>query len=160
LRSCRARPAGACAMSLRKPRLDPLPHLTKTNPGKLLERVHEVARRAYEGIGNEPALGEISLAAPVTDHGRMANGAINIPVPTSRWSVERVGPNSRDKCRLPRLPFRRHGWRALGAERLANFQRPRSKRSILPMKCVESGGSVFLAQHGVETGSGLCRRSA
>jgi IclR family transcriptional regulator, pca regulon regulatory protein len=66
-------------------RLDPLTHLTETNLGKLLERVDRVARRAYEGVGNETVLGDISLAALVTDHSRMAaDAAINVSVPTFR----------------------------------------------------------------------------
>jgi DNA-binding IclR family transcriptional regulator len=71
-------------------RLDPITHYTETNPDKLLERVRKVARRGYAVIENETVLGDISVAAPVTDHGGMAVAAINISVPTSRWSIERV----------------------------------------------------------------------
>jgi IclR family pca regulon transcriptional regulator len=70
--------------------LDPLTHYTETHPDKLLERVRKVARRGYAVIENETVLGDISVAAPVTDHGGMAVAAINISVPTSRWSIERV----------------------------------------------------------------------
>ena len=75
---------------LAQTRLDPLTHYTETNPDKLLERVRKVARRGYAVIENETVLGDISVAAPVTDHGGMAVAAINISVPTSRWSTERV----------------------------------------------------------------------
>ncbi|MEA3123976.1 MAG: IclR family transcriptional regulator, pca regulon regulatory protein, partial [Caballeronia sp.] len=70
--------------------LDPLTHYTETHPDKLLERVRRVTRRGYAVIENETVLGDISVAAPVTDHGGMAVAAINISVPTSRWSIERV----------------------------------------------------------------------
>ncbi|QIE26170.1 Pca regulon regulatory protein (plasmid) [Caballeronia sp. SBC1] len=75
---------------LAQTRLDPLTHYTETHPDKLLERVRKVARRGYAVIENETVLGDISVAAPVTDHGGMAVAAINISVPTSRWSIERV----------------------------------------------------------------------
>jgi len=70
--------------------LEPMTHFTETNPGKLLERVRSVARRGYAVIENETVLGDISVAAPITDHNGMAVAAINISVPTSRWSVDQV----------------------------------------------------------------------
>lgn len=75
---------------LAQTRLEPLTHYTETNPDKLLERVRKVARRGYAVIENETVLGDISVAAPVTDHGGMGVAAINISVPTSRWSREKV----------------------------------------------------------------------
>ena len=75
---------------LAQTRLDPLTHYTETNPDKLLERVRKVARRGYAVIENETVLGDISVAAPVTDYGGMGVAAINISVPTSRWSRERA----------------------------------------------------------------------
>ncbi|MFT4063774.1 IclR family transcriptional regulator [Paraburkholderia sp.] len=75
---------------LSQTRLDPLTHYTETDPDKLLERVRKVARRGYALIENETVLGDISVAAPVTDYGGMGVAAINISVPTSRWSYERV----------------------------------------------------------------------
>jgi IclR family pca regulon transcriptional regulator len=75
---------------LSKTRLDPITPYTQTNPEKLLARVKKVARQGYAVIENETVLGDISVAAPVTDHSGMAVAAINISVPTSRWSVERV----------------------------------------------------------------------
>lgn len=71
-------------------RLEPITHFTETNPDKLLERVRQVARRGYAVIENETVLGDISVAAPITDHEGTAVAAINISVPTSRWSLERV----------------------------------------------------------------------
>ncbi|EMN1926688.1 helix-turn-helix domain-containing protein [Burkholderia ambifaria] len=75
---------------LAQTRLDPLTHYTETDPDKLLERVRKVARRGYALVENETVLGDISVAAPVTDYGGMGVAAINISVPTSRWSREKV----------------------------------------------------------------------
>lgn len=71
-------------------RLEPMTPFTQTNTTKLLERIRQVARRGYAVIENETVLGDISVAAPITDHGGVPIGAINIAVPTSRWTVERA----------------------------------------------------------------------
>ncbi|MCO5397775.1 IclR family transcriptional regulator [Ralstonia soli] len=70
--------------------LDPMTHFTEINPKKLLERIRVAARRGYAMVENETVLGDISIAAPITDHGGTAVAAINISVPTTRWSLERV----------------------------------------------------------------------
>jgi IclR family transcriptional regulator, pca regulon regulatory protein len=75
---------------LSQTRLDPITHYTETNPGKLLERIRIASRKGYAIVENETVLGDISVAAPITDHGGTAVAAINISVPTTRWSVERV----------------------------------------------------------------------
>lgn len=71
-------------------RLAPVTHYTETDPDRLLTRIRQVARRGYAIIENETVLGDISVAAPVTDYSGNAVAAINISVPTSRWSLERV----------------------------------------------------------------------
>jgi DNA-binding IclR family transcriptional regulator len=75
---------------LSQTRLEPMTPFTQTNTNKLMERIRQVARRGYAVIENETVLGDISVAAPVTDHGGIPIGAINISVPTSRWTLERV----------------------------------------------------------------------
>ena len=94
-------------------RLEPMTHFTELNPDKLLERIRTAARKGYAIIENETVLGDISVAAPITDHSGMAVAAINIAVPTTRWSVERVetelakhvqvAATSISKARLPSL---------------------------------------------------------
>ncbi|MBR0795532.1 helix-turn-helix domain-containing protein [Bradyrhizobium jicamae] len=75
---------------LRRTALEPLTPYTVTDPDKLLERVRVAAQRGYAVIMNETVMGDISVAAPVIDeHGR-AIAAINISVPTTRWTVERA----------------------------------------------------------------------
>ncbi|WP_343584474.1 IclR family transcriptional regulator C-terminal domain-containing protein [Herbaspirillum sp.] len=75
---------------LSRTRLEPMTPFTQTDPNKLLERIRQAARRGYAVIENETVLGDISVAAPITDHGGTPVGAINISVPTTRWTLERV----------------------------------------------------------------------
>ncbi|MBB2931434.1 IclR family transcriptional regulator [Paraburkholderia silvatlantica] len=75
---------------LAQTRLEPMTPYTEINPEKLLERIRLASRRGYAIVENETVLGDISVAAPITDHGGTAVAAINIAVPTSRWSVERA----------------------------------------------------------------------
>lgn len=63
---------------------------TETDQKKLLERVHQASRRGYSVIENETVLGDIAVAAPITDHDGTAVAAVNISVPTTRWTIERV----------------------------------------------------------------------
>ncbi|SMG53597.1 IclR family transcriptional regulator [Paraburkholderia susongensis] len=96
---------------LAQTRLEPMTHYTEIKPEKLLERIRLAARRGYAVIENETVLGDISVAAPITDHGGTAVAAINIAVPTTRWSVEsaegelakhvQVAATSISKARLP-----------------------------------------------------------
>jgi len=65
------------------------PH-TETNPDRLLERVRRAAQRGYAIVANETVLGDISVAAPIIDHLGAAVAAINISVPTTRWTVARA----------------------------------------------------------------------
>jgi len=75
---------------LARTRLEPMTHFTEINPEKLAERIRVAARRGYVAVENETVLGDISIAAPITDHNGLAVAAINISVPTSRWTMERV----------------------------------------------------------------------
>ena len=75
---------------LKRTPLAPLTPFTETDPKALLERVRVAARRGYAVIMNETVMGDISVAAPIIDeHGR-AVAAINISVPTTRWTKERA----------------------------------------------------------------------
>lgn len=75
---------------LKRTPLDPLTPFTVTDPDRLLERIRLAATRGYAVIMNETVMGDISVAAPIIDeHGR-AVAAINISVPTTRWTRERA----------------------------------------------------------------------
>lgn len=75
---------------LRQTRLEPMTPHTECDPNKLLKRVGRARETGYCVIANETVLGDISVAAPITDHDGNAVGAINIAVPTTRWNVARV----------------------------------------------------------------------
>jgi IclR family transcriptional regulator, pca regulon regulatory protein len=75
---------------LSRTRLEAMTPYTETNPAKLLERVKLAARRGYAIVENETVLGDISVAAPITTHDGTGVAAINISVPTTRWTVERA----------------------------------------------------------------------
>ncbi|VVE50536.1 IclR family transcriptional regulator [Pandoraea terrigena] len=70
--------------------LEPMTPYTTTDEKKLLERIQTAARRGYAIVESETVMGDISVAAPITDHDGHAVAAINISVPTSRWTRERV----------------------------------------------------------------------
>jgi DNA-binding IclR family transcriptional regulator len=75
---------------LKRTRLEPLTPHTITDPDKLLEQVHLAAKRGYSIQINQSVMGDISVAAPIIDeHGR-AIAAVNISVPTTRWTKERA----------------------------------------------------------------------
>ncbi len=70
--------------------LEPMTPYTVIDEKKLLERIQTAARRGYAIVESETVMGDISVAAPITDHDGQAVAAINISVPTSRWTRERV----------------------------------------------------------------------
>lgn len=89
--------------------------LTQIDPDVLLDRVRRAGEAGYSVISNEAMMGNISVAAAITDeHGR-AVAAVNVSVSTSRWTPEdaerefaphvQVAASSMSKSRF--TPFRR-----------------------------------------------------
>jgi IclR family pca regulon transcriptional regulator len=75
---------------LKRTQLKPLTPYTITDPDELLEQVRVAATRGYSIQVNQSVMGDISVAAPIIDeHGR-AVAAVNISVPTTRWTKERA----------------------------------------------------------------------
>jgi IclR family pca regulon transcriptional regulator len=75
---------------LARTELTPITPYTQTDPTALMKRVRRAGETGYAVITNETVMGDIAVAAAVTDeHGR-AVAAINISAPTSRWTPERV----------------------------------------------------------------------
>jgi DNA-binding IclR family transcriptional regulator len=75
---------------LKRTRLEPLTPYTITDPDELQEQVQVAAMRGYSIQINQSVMGDISVAAPIIDeHGR-AVAAVNISVPTTRWTKERA----------------------------------------------------------------------
>jgi DNA-binding IclR family transcriptional regulator len=63
---------------------------TQIDPNILMKRVRRAGERGYAVITNETVMGDIAVAAAITDeHGR-AVAAINVSVPTSRWTPEKA----------------------------------------------------------------------
>lgn len=65
------------------------PH-TEVDPKVLLRRIEQAAKQGYAIVQNQTVVGDISLAAAITDHRGHPIGAINISVPSTRWAVERA----------------------------------------------------------------------
>lgn len=75
---------------LKRTQLVPLTPYTITDPDELREQVQLAAMRGYSIQINQSVMGDISVAAPIIDeHGR-AVAAVNISVPTTRWTKERA----------------------------------------------------------------------
>lgn len=76
-----------CADVLQRTPLTPITSFTEIDPVRLLDRIRIASEKGYAIVANETVLGDISIAAPITDHRGMAVAAINISVPTTRWTV-------------------------------------------------------------------------
>jgi IclR family pca regulon transcriptional regulator len=63
---------------------------TETDPKLLMTRLDEAARRGYSIVMNQTLVGDISVAAPITDHVGHPVAAINITVPTTRWTIDKA----------------------------------------------------------------------
>ena len=61
---------------------------TETNPHLLLQRIALAAERGYAIVMNQTVVGDISVAAAITDHRGHPIGALNIAVATTRWTLE------------------------------------------------------------------------
>ena len=70
--------------------LERLTPFTQTDPQALLDRLHVAAERGYAMTVNETALGDISIASAITDEHGAPVAAVNISVPTTRWTPQRV----------------------------------------------------------------------
>lgn len=70
--------------------LRPLTPSTVTDEGLLRARIQEAAEKGYAIVANETVLGDISVAAAITDEHGQAVAAVNIAAPTTRWTIERV----------------------------------------------------------------------
>ena len=81
-----------CAVSkrmeiLQQTQLNAITPYTEIDPDRLLLRIQIAAERGYSIVVSETVLGDISVAAPIIDHLGQAVAAINISVPTTRWTI-------------------------------------------------------------------------
>jgi IclR family transcriptional regulator, pca regulon regulatory protein len=75
---------------LRRSKRQKLTPFTKTEIETILEELAAIRRDGYAIANQETFLGDISTAAAVFDGAGQVVGAVNIAVPTSRWSLEDV----------------------------------------------------------------------
>jgi IclR family transcriptional regulator, pca regulon regulatory protein len=75
---------------LERSSMQPLTGQSVVDPARLMERIEVARERGYAIIANETVLGDISVAASITDERGWAIAGINISVPTTRWTVERA----------------------------------------------------------------------
>ena len=68
--------------------LRPLTPFTVNDPDRLRARVREAAEKGYAVVTNETVMGDISVAAAITDEYGHAVAGLNISVPTTRWTPE------------------------------------------------------------------------
>lgn len=67
--------------------LKPVTPMTEVDPAKLLEHLRTAREQGYAAVENQSVMGDISVAAPIIDHRGVAVAAINISVPTTRYSL-------------------------------------------------------------------------
>jgi IclR family pca regulon transcriptional regulator len=75
---------------LRATPMEPVTPYTETDARILLSKIEEAAEQGFAIVMNQTLAGDISVAAPITDHEGYPIAAINIAVPTTRWTVERA----------------------------------------------------------------------
>ena len=75
---------------LKRSRLMQITSHTETRMDQLLARIERAAEQGYAVVANETVMGDISVAAPITDLRGVAVAAINGAVPTTRWTPEAV----------------------------------------------------------------------
>jgi IclR family pca regulon transcriptional regulator len=73
---------------LRDTPMTPVTPFTETRPKVLMARIEQAAERGFASVINQTVVGDISVAAAITDHRGEPVGAINISVATTRWTLE------------------------------------------------------------------------
>lgn len=83
-------PAEQAVDILRRSKRPRLTSFTKTEVDVIVDDLAAIRRDGFAIANQETFLGDISTAAPVFDGAGEVVGAVNIAVPTSRWSLEDV----------------------------------------------------------------------
>lgn len=63
---------------------------TTTDPGAIFAELQRIHARGYALSNQETFAGDLSTAAPVLDHDGCVVAAVNIAVPTPRWTMEQM----------------------------------------------------------------------
>jgi DNA-binding IclR family transcriptional regulator len=69
---------------------EPLTPQTESRHDQLVARIEQAAFKGYAILTNQAAMGDISLAAPILGSEGFAVAALNISVPSSRWTAREV----------------------------------------------------------------------
>jgi len=75
---------------LRATPMSPVTPYTETDPKLLLARIDEAAEQGWSIVTNQTLVGDISVAAAITNHEGLPVAAINVAVPTTRWTTEKA----------------------------------------------------------------------
>lgn len=75
---------------LRVTPMNPVTPYTETDARLLMSRIDEAAEQGYSIVTNQTLVGDISVAAAITNHQGYPVAAINVAVPTTRWTPERA----------------------------------------------------------------------
>jgi IclR family pca regulon transcriptional regulator len=70
--------------------LEPVTPYTDVDAGHLMKDIEEAAEKGYSIVMNQTVVGDISVAAAITDHAGRPVAAINISVPATRWTPEQA----------------------------------------------------------------------
>ena len=63
---------------------------TETDPEVLLRQIEQAVKDGFAIVQNQTVIGDISVGAPITGHDGLPIGAINISVPSTRWTAAKV----------------------------------------------------------------------
>ena len=63
---------------------------TETDPEVLLRQIEQAEKDGFAIVQNQTVIGDISVGAPITGHDGLPIGAINISVPSTRWTAAKV----------------------------------------------------------------------
>lgn len=75
---------------IRSTPLQAITPMTETDPELLLRHIDDAAKRGFALVQNQTVIGDISIAAAITGHLGEPIGAVNISVPSTRWTLERA----------------------------------------------------------------------
>ena len=116
---------------------------TETDPKVLLKRIDEAAKQGYAVVQNQVVMGDISVAAAITDHRGQPFGAVIISVPSTRWTIDQA----RDQL-VPHVQVAAtaHGCDISARAEIAcrcETNRQQKQRSLTRWACVTSGSRPF-----------------
>jgi IclR family transcriptional regulator, pca regulon regulatory protein len=83
-------PEAEAAEALRVSRLEAWTPHTRTEPEALMAELARIRAQGFALSNQEAFIGDVSIAAPILDFNGRCEAAVNIAVPTPRWTQEEV----------------------------------------------------------------------